>query len=588
MIEKSLHANLLSAVLSDPTDRNFISTVRTFFDGIKEPNKDEECTKNILKNIIVHGITERDEVVWNIASEDYSDKVVSNILHDIKYSQVYKSSLLSKLNMNRAVNKFVPYRDEIARCLEIMDRDGGNRKGEDALKTLLELTGSMHKTAQEFALCNTVSNVLVLSPKSPETDLSAYINLAKMMRVSTKNKVKTLPVIDNMWGGGAIPGSLYMCPGISGKGKSLFMQNICLYACKNNKASDFVLEPGMKPCVVMFSYEMDFRQCLERTLSWLGIKFELITSEESDVEYAIRLRNMIMEGFKKFNFELDIVYIAQSTDDGESLPDAGTIETEIESLKNNLGLQPVFIAIDYLDRMDLRNKKLRVMGESGADGAVKTRLKAREVRDVGKRKQVVMLSATQLDADAMSKCDRIEPYQKTFDICLEFGMGNVAGSKNLRAEVEDVIMVHKFDIEVKNQSTEQKEKISFIAIKQEKDRDNKASYKLSTRDKENFHQYQNYTQLLKNSARRDMLKLTTKVHAVIPMEGFRMSDVDYAMSIRMFFPSENSDFVSLNSLVQQTFNSVSDEELNDRMEEMFDVEFLPHDEVEEMIVDNGI
>lgn len=587
MIEKSLHANILSAVLSDPTDRNFISTVRSYFDGIKEPNKDEECTKNILKNIIVHNITERDEVLWNIASEDYSEKVVSNILHDIKYSQVYKSSLLSKLNMNKAVSKFIPYRDEMIKYLEIMDRDGGNRKGEDALKSLLELSNAIHKTAQDFALGNTVSNVLVLSPRARETDLSSYINLAKMMRVSTKNKVKTLPVMDNMWGGGAIPGSLYLCPGISGKGKSLFMQNLCLYACKNNKASDFVVEPGMSPCVVMFSYEMDFRQCLERTLSWLGIQFKTITEKESDVEYAERLKSMMMEGFKKFNFELDIVYIAQNTDDGEALPDAGTIEAEIESLKNNLGLQPVFIAIDYLDRMDLRNKKLKVMGESGADGAVKTRLKAREVRDVGKRKQVVMLSATQLDADAMTKCDRIEPYQKTFDICLEFGMGNVSGSKNLRAEVEDVIMVHKFDIEVKSPDSDQKHKVSFIAVKQEKDRDNKASYKLSTRDKENFHQYQNYTQLLKNSSRRDMLKLTTKVHAVIPMEGFRMSDVDYAMSIRMFFPSENSDFVSLNSLVQQTFNSVSDDELNDRMEEMFEMEFLPTDEVEELMQVTG-
>lgn len=584
MIDKSLHSNILTAIISDPSDRSFISTLRSFFDSIPEPNEDEEYTKTILKNIMIQNIIEKDEVIFNIASADYSDKVISNVLYDVSYTQFYKKSLLAKLNMTKCINKFVPYRDEFVALLDTMDRESGNKKAENALHELIELTGRMHKTAQDFMLGNTTSNVLVLNPLASREDTSMFLNIANVMIKSTKNRVKTIPVFDNMWGGGAIPGSLYLLPGISGKGKSLVMQNLALYACKHNNPEDFVSD-GLTPAVLFFSYEMDFRQCLERTISWLGLSVPQIDEERGETkhEYAERLSQVMNDGFTKFGIKIPIVYITQDTDSGSDLPDAGTIEAEIERMKNDYGLQPIFIAIDYLDRMDLRNKRLRGMGESGADGAVKTRLKAREVRDVAKRKQIAMFSATQLDAAAMGRCDAMEPYQRQFDIILEFGMMNVSGSKNLRAEVEDVVLVHKFEVETKDPNTDEKIKRDFVAVKQEKDRDGKAAYKLSSRDKENFHMYQQYTQLLKNSAKRDMLKLTTKVHAVIPMEGFRMSDVDYAMSIRMFYPSENSDFVSIGNLIDNALGSMGDDELSMRMDDMFDLDLLPPDEVDELI-----
>ncbi|MGL5766496.1 MAG: DnaB family ATPase [Sarcina sp.] len=584
MIDKSLHSNILTAVISDPSDRSFVSTLRSFFDSIPEPNEDEEHTKTILKNIMIQNIIEKDEVIFNIASADYSDKVISNVLYDVSYTQFYKKSLLAKLNMTKCINKFIPYRDEIVGLLDVMDRESGNKKAENALQELIELTGRMHKTAQDFMLGNTTSNVLVLNPLASREDTSMFLNIANVMIKSTKNRVKTIPVFDNMWGGGAIPGSLYLLPGISGKGKSLVMQNLALYACKHNNPEDFVSD-GLTPAVLFFSYEMDFRQCLERTISWLGLSVPQIDEERGETkhEYADRLSKVMNEGFIKFGIKIPIVYITQDTDSGSDLPDAGTIEAEIERMKNDYGLQPIFIAIDYLDRMDLRNKRLRGMGESGADGAVKTRLKAREVRDVAKRKQIAMFSATQLDAVAMGRCDAMEPYQRMFDIILEFGMMNVSGSKNLRAEVEDVVLVHKFEVETKDPNTDEKVKRDFVAVKQEKDRDGKAAYKLSSRDKENFHMYQQYTQLLKNSAKRDMLKLTTKVHAVIPMEGFRMSDIDYAMSIRMFYPSENSDFVSIGNLIDNVLGSMEDDELSMRMDDMFDIDLLPPDEADELI-----
>lgn len=584
MIDKSLHSNILTAVISDPSDRSFVSTLRSFFDSIPEPNEDEEHTKTILKNIMIQNIIEKDEVIFNIASADYSDKVISNVLYDVSYTQFYKKSLLAKLNMTKCINKFIPYRDEIVGLLDVMDRESGNKKAENALQELIELTGRMHKTAQDFMLGNTTSNVLVLNPLASREDTSMFLNIANVMIKSTKNRVKTIPVFDNMWGGGAIPGSLYLLPGISGKGKSLVMQNLALYACKHNNPEDFVSD-GLTPAVLFFSYEMDFRQCLERTISWLGLSVPQIDEERGETkhEYADRLSKVMNEGFIKFGIKIPIVYITQDTDSGSDLPDAGTIEAEIERMKNDYGLQPIFIAIDYLDRMDLRNKRLRGMGESGADGAVKTRLKAREVRDVAKRKQIAMFSATQLDAVAMGRCDAMEPYQRMFDIILEFGMMNVSGSKNLRAEVEDVVLVHKFEVETKDPNTDEKVKQDFVAVKQEKDRDGKAAYKLSSRDKENFHMYQQYTQLLKNSAKRDMLKLTTKVHAVIPMEGFRMSDIDYAMSIRMFYPSENSDFVSIGNLIDNALGSMEDDELSMRMDDMFDIDLLPPDEADELI-----
>lgn len=583
MLDKALHANLLTAIISDPTDRSFISTVRSFFDSIQNPNEDEEYTKTILKNIMLHNITEKDEVIFHIASADYTSKIISNVLYDVNYTQFYKKSLLAKLNMNKCLAKFIPYRDEIVAKLDIMDRECGNKKAEDALNELMELAGKMHKTAQDFRLGNTTSNILFLDPLAEVEDTSMYASIAKIMIKSTKNRVKSIPVFDNMWGGGAIPGSLYLLPGISGKGKSLVMQNLALYACKNNNPEDFVTD-GLRPCVVFFSYEMDFRQCLERTISWLGLRTPVFDEENETIEeFTKKLEKVMKGGFKEFNIRIPIIYITQDTDSGNELPDAGTLEAEIERIKNDYGALPIFIAIDYLDRMDLRNKRLRTMGESGGEGAAKTRLKAREVRDVAKRKQIAMFSATQLDGDAMNKCDRMEPHQKQFDIILEFGMSNVSGSKNLRAEVEDVVLVHKFEIETKDPNTNEKITRDFVAVKQEKDRDGKGQYVFSTRDKDTFHQYQQYTQLLKNSAKREFLKLTSKAHAVIPMDGFRMSDTDWAMSIRMFYPSENSDFVSLTNLVQESINGLGEDELNGMMDEMFDVDLLPPDEIDEII-----
>ncbi|MGL5718527.1 MAG: DnaB family ATPase [Paraclostridium sp.] len=578
MVDKSLHTSLLTTIVSDLSDRNFIGVVKKYFDEIVDPNEDEECTINILQNIVKYNITETEEAIFMIAGADYSEKILSGVMYDARYSRSYKNTILARLNMDKCVNKFAPYAEDILKCIDTMSREGGNKKGTMALETVYEKVQEFHKAVMDNKIFTKKSNFLLLDPNSENSN--TLNTTAESMQISIKNRVKTLPVLDSLWGGGAIPGSLYLTGGISGFGKSLFMQNICLYACKNNNPANFITN-GLQAAVVMFSYEMDHRQCFERTLSWLNVEVPILEDNESIVAYAERLHKLVKDEFFKQGIQIPIVYVIQDADN--DIPDAANVEQDLNDLINNHGLFPIFVAVDYLDRMDIRNKRLRNMGESGAEGSAKTRLKARELRDVAKRFGIATLTATQLTGEAMAVIDRLKPYMKQFDPLQEFGLHMIAGSKNLRAEVEDVIMVHKIDIENKIQDGSETTKTSFLAISQEKDRDAKSKYMYSKRDRQNFHAYNAYTTQIKNSARRDLLKQTTKAHMVVPMVNFRISDEDYGLSIRMFYTSENSDFVSLSQLVTNSIGSLVESELEQYEDELFSMSYTPIESEDQLL-----
>ena len=566
MVDKNLHTSILTTVLSDLTDRNFIGTVKKYFESITEPSEDISTTAEILHEIIKFNIVEKDEVIYKIAGAPYSEKIISGILYDVRYSQSYKNTLLAKLNMEKCINKFVPLSEEIVDQLTIMSREGGSKKGTDALHTLFENVTELHKLTSDIKLQTTKSNVLVLDPFATDNDnLSATVDI---MQVSIANKVKTLPVLDNLWGGGAIPGSLYLAGGISGFGKSLFMQNVAMYAAKNNNPKDFITK-GLRPCSVFVSYEMDLRQCYERSIFWFGKEVPHMGLNESKASYTERLAKVHLQGMKEMGIQIPVVFIVQDAD--ISIPDAGDVEAEIDNLMNDLGFYPIMVTVDYLDRMDLRHKALRSMGESGGEGAVKTRLKAREMRNVAKKFQIPFITATQLTGEAMAVIDRLAPFMTKADPLHEFGLHMIAGSKNLRAEVEGIVMVHIIDIETKDQTGEGIKKHKFIAICDEKDRDNKGTYKYSKRDKEMLHQYNSYTTMLKNSGLKEIIRTTAKSHAVIPMKGFRIDDEDWGLSIRIFFTSENADFISLANISDKVDSSLSAKAISDLEEELFSV-----------------
>jgi len=109
---------------------------------------------------------------------------------------------------------------------------------------------------------------MIIDPENGLGDTGEVVH--KQIDKAAKSKIKTIPSIDMLVGGGFLPGSLVLICCLSGHGKSLIMQNIAIYASINNKKEDFEVRDGMKPCILFVSYEMKLIQLLQRHLSFYG------------------------------------------------------------------------------------------------------------------------------------------------------------------------------------------------------------------------------------------------------------------------------------------------------------------------------
>lgn len=534
----------INCVLQDLKDKQFISSVKKQFDSFSPDEKKDPNIAEVLKwfnTIIQRNISEQSEAVYELSSLEIDDDLRSLVDDETSYTKKFKSDFVAKLSVAASISSLKPNLERLTGMADKILLLNGKR-AIDMLYDLYEGIDELQKLAYKTKTMSSSGNIVIIDPIENTTHDTMGPVLEELKQAAT-NKIKSIPVIDDMVGGGFAPKTFNLFGAIGGNGKSLTLQNILLYASKNNDRSIFELEAGLKPCLLFVSLELSKKQCFQRQLAWCGV-----TVSDSDLEKLTEseMEHMIMDQANKTGFKLPIIYIERIQ--GEWYTSINEIESECDNLIN-MGFQPVMIAIDYLDRLEVNSTRHKQLGMTGADGSALLRQKGAECRELGFRRNCPVISAAQLNGEAQSEMNKVEAYLRSIDIVHHFGTGMLAGSKQLQTETDTIVFQHKIEIENKTQEGEVIETTEFIAMSVMKDRDGHSTYKLSVRDKENEIQYKKQTQKIRNTALGELLKDTTRIHAVVPLHKFRLDESDYARSIRMFYPTDKTEFVCLTDLI---------------------------------------
>lgn len=546
-MESSLLATAINCTIQDLKDRQFISGFKKQLELLPDKEREDKNIKeaiNFLADVINRDMTEKQECLYELFSRDFTDDLKSLFDDDTNYSKAFKRDFLTKLSANRSITTLKPFSERLQSLIDEVELNNGKR-ATNALYSLYDTIEELQKTAYKVKTSSTSGNIVIIDPISNSTH-NTMGPVLEELKQAVSNKIKTINVIDNMVGGGFAPKTFNIFGAIGGNGKSLTLQNILLYASKNNNTTLFDLDPGLSPCLLFISLELTKKQCFQRQLAWCGIR---VTDEELMKMSEEQMSNMAMEWSQKVGLKLPIVYIERIQ--GQFSTSITEIDSECTNLVN-MGFQPVMIAIDYLDRLEVSSVKHRSLNMVGGEGSVLLRQKGAECRELSIKRNCPVISAAQLNGEAQSELTKVEGHLRQIDIVHHFGTGMLAGSKQLQTELDTIIFQHKISIENKSQESESIETTEFIAMSVMKDRDGHSVYKLSPRDRINEADYRRQTQKVRNNLSiSELLKDTPRIHAVIPLHSFRLDEEDYARSIRMYYGMDNAEFVSLTDIMNQ-------------------------------------
>lgn len=562
-MKQSLHTIIINTILQDPRDRSFIGAVKKFMDNLPEDhfssNPDMQESRKFINKILDEGLTDKREILYNISTVPYSTAFKMTLDDTTTYSESYKHHILNNLTAELMVYVMRPYVDQINNDLNLLEFDQSSKLSSEAVDRLLSNIDTLQQTSGNINLDTGKSNVLIMDPNKPEID-KTLLQTVEGVKVQAGERVKVAPPIDMLVGGGFAPDSITLFAAISGRGKSLVMHNIALYASKNNKQENFKVD-GI-PTIFFISLELQREKLLRRHLAWCGIKkTELEYQQLSELDIA----SLVIQGNKAMGLNLPIIYVERLKEYGKT--NINDISKELTKYKQ-MGYDPVMVIIDYTDRMEVVSTKHASMGITAADGSEVLRQKCKECREVAMAFNVPVISAAQLSGLATGMMSECEPYYKYIDILHNFNDDWLAGSKSLRNELETLIFCHTFDIsehiitESGNDSTFNRKYLSMIVSK---DRDNLSFYSRSRRDDMWESAYLAHLSSAKVGRPYSyLLKTTAKVHVVMPMEGFRMVEDDWGRSITMFYPDENAGKVEAYGMQASTISN------KDKLDELYD------------------
>ena len=547
----SILATAINCVVQDLKDRSFITGVKKQLDELSEDEKKEQDVREViilLADVVNKNIIEKQECLFEISSRNFTDGLRSLLDDTTKYSKSFKADFLTKISGAKIVTVIKPRCEELLTYINNIELGTGKNVTNNLYK-LYDTIDNLQKTSYKMRTQSASGNIVIIDPIANSTH-NTMGPVLEELKQSVSNKIKTIDCIDNMVGGGFAPKSLNIFGALPANGKSLTLQNILMYASKNNSVDLFELDPGLSPCLLFVSLELTKKQCFQRQLAWCGVNItdeELLGMTESD------LSTLAITQAQKEGLQIPIVYIERIQ--GTVSTSILDIESECQNLMNT-GFQPVMIAIDYIDRMDTASGKHKSLIMVGAEGSALLRQKGMECKELAVAKNCPVITAAQLNGEAYGELGKVEAFMRQVDILYHYNRGMLAGSKQLQNELDTLIFQHKIEIENKTQEGQIIQNTSFVAFSVMKDRDGHAIYRISERDRQSEIQYKKYTQNLKNSVLGEFIKETSNVHCVVPLDGFRLDPSDYAKSIRMFYPSDKSEFVSLSDVLS-TYGSTT-------------------------------
>ena len=548
VLDINKHAAIISVIMADLVDRTFIYSVKKYFENLPDEAKkhqDIEATLEWLQAILMKNINEKKEAAYELKAVNISKSLKMLIDYSSGYSKTYKRELLTALSRDTVVANLEPIVNDIKEMVVDIRTFDSDKKSVKKMVALFDEISHLYQVAQKNKIASSDSNMLIIDPTSKDT----YNTLPKVMegvRTSAANKIKTIPALDMMFGGGISAKTLTLFGAWTGNFKSGTMQNLALYMAKNNSKDAFKLDVNMQPCILFVSLELTLRQLLERDLAWMRSG---VSEEELKTLSDEEVRDAIFNAREANGITIPIIYAERLTNKAQWTP-ASMVESMILELRSS-GMQVVAVVVDYLDRMSLDDQSFKGAGTGAQENSLKLKQKAKELRDLAIKMDIIVITAAQLNGSVREIVKRCQPYIKQVDPVASFGSGMFMSSATLETEVETSIYSHLIEIEERTENSSEVIKKQFIAYGLFKDRDGKAlPYKKSERDLSMESLERSYrNKLLQNRELRELMGENIKFHVLIPLENWRLSETDYARTIRTYYPSEKGSFISMDDVL---------------------------------------
>lgn len=534
-MRKELIVAVLNCILQDVKDRAFVSAANRCINSMNQEyktDKDIQLLLHVLSKVLDENIIDKNEVMYEISQTEFSDEVKVNINDDSFYTASFRKDLLDTINAISVRSKVENTVTTLQDSLNTIEYASNSKKTVDAMRTFMQASDELYKQVNMIKIGSASSNVLIIDPDA-ETTHGTLTPVLVDMRKAVTHRIKTIPAIDMLCGGGFTGKTCILFGAYTGSGKSMILQNIALYTSKRNRCD--IISEEYKPCVLYISLELTRKQLMVRHLQWCGISIdeeEMKRMTDEDIE------RLVLETNKKSGLQLPIVYIERLT--GDYYTTINEVDDEFNNCVN-LGFMPIMVLIDYVDRLEVYSSKHQHLGTTGADGAALLRQKVKECRDLAVHKSVPVLTAAQLSGEVGNIIGECAKWPRQVDPVLNFSPGLLAGSKLLSTELELMIFCHKTSIEERNEETDQITYQNFMSMGVKKDRDGTARYNRSPRDMDNETMYVHYTKGLRNSGPvRTLIPNSSEIHVVMPLDKFRIREDDYGRSIRMFYLSDDT------------------------------------------------
>lgn len=534
-MRKELIVAVLNCILQDVKDRAFVSAANRCINSMNQEyktDKDIQLLLHVLSKVLDENIIDRNEVMYEISQTEFSDEVKVNINDDSFYTASFRKDLLDTINAISVRSKVENTVTTLQDSLNTIEYASNSKKTVDAMRTFMQASDELYKQVNMIKIGSASSNVLIIDPDA-ETTHGTLTPVLVDMRKAVTHRIKTIPAIDMLCGGGFTGKTCILFGAYTGSGKSMILQNIALYTSKRNRCD--IISEEYKPCVLYISLELTRKQLMVRHLQWCGVSIdeeEMKRMTDEDIE------RLVLETNKKSGLQLPIVYIERLT--GDYYTTINEVDDEFNNCVN-LGFMPIMVLIDYVDRLEVYSSKHQHLGTTGADGAALLRQKVKECRDLAVHKSVPVLTAAQLSGEVGNIIGECAKWPRQVDPVLNFSPGLLAGSKLLSTELELMIFCHKTSIEERNEETDQITYQNFMSMGVKKDRDGTARYNRSPRDMDNETMYVHYTKGLRNSGPvRTLIPNSSEIHVVMPLDKFRIREDDYGRSIRMFYLSDDN------------------------------------------------
>ena len=320
----------------------------------------------------------------------------------------------------------------------------------------------------------------VIDTENPENSFGITALEERIVK-EDKNKLFTGTWFDNVTKGLKAE-QLYLVCGISGGGKSLFLQNLAEEISVNMNRSDFDVPERTIPALLYVNLEISPRQLIERKISFYGEDPEyIINGDGSDTDEELKnglgMQNRLTAMLKKHNSTIPVIY---HTEDSTSRKFTVGQLKEVINRYEQEGYKIVGLFTDYLDKFKF--DEANAPSERERDEPIV--LKAYDHKDLAKDYKIPVITGAQLNTEAERAIkDNLKKVDRE-DILKRVNSATIGKARALTNVPDQIYFVYKYSV---GQIEENRR--HFFSLVVDKDRDGCSEYVTNKRDREYLENY---------------------------------------------------------------------------------------------------